>query len=109
MSATPRPWDIGEQEVTNVLAIVHKWMGGSTEVAQIYTDDDEISDEMRANADLIVRAVNAFDALLAVARQADVHLHGKPGPRTPGSCCSRVCELIDALDAAFPDWREWPT
>ena len=99
MSATPRPWAVGDQEVNNVLPIVHKWLGGKTEVAQLYTDDGAVTDQMRANARLIVISVNAFEELLAVAKAAAT-AYGT-GQSLP------LIESLDVLDAAHPGWRRW--
>ena len=55
------------------------------------------------------RAVNAFAALLAVAKDADDPAHpgdcflcwGRQRDHTPSTCS------LAALDAAIPGWREW--
>ena len=106
MSATPRPWwfiggghdgacqishgkDLGVED--GIVAGVRKW------------DDAEV----------ITRAVNAFDALLAVALAAEV---GSADAYCPicsvfPSVGGRVDHVPSCpyalLDAAHPDWREW--
>jgi hypothetical protein len=98
---TPRPWE----------ATPNGWcvVGANGEtVAYIASEGCD-----RENAPLIERAVNAFDALLAVAK-------GVAEPIVIGDdelvcrCCDgrlpkhdlRGCVLKD-LDAAHPDWRTW--
>lgn len=112
MSATPRPWVVDDSGSVNVLTIVHQYLGGTAEVAQLYTDEDEPTPQMRADADLIVRAVNAFDALLAVAKAAEWRTHEEGGPRDC-SICFHVepshdddCSFARLL-GEHPGWREW--
>ena len=85
MSATPRPWKITDE-----------WAPGWRIAATIGTDEHDVAQvRPMENAHLIVRAVNAFDALLAVAKAADDGL----GITTKMT--------LDELDAAHPGWREW--
>jgi len=77
MSATERPWLRGEypRELLYVM----------------------LSPE---DAETAVMAVNAFDALLAVAKAAG-SANDNPG------WVFEMSDALTALDAAHPDWREW--
>jgi hypothetical protein len=70
MTSTPRPWVAAEQLQTDYEG---HWIYGDTGkmVAATTTEDSvEISEEERANAELIVRAVNAHDELVAALQTA---------------------------------------
>lgn len=58
--------------------------------------------EPRAQA--IVRAVNAFEALLAVAESAASALRDETGQTD-----ADLHRALAALDATHPGWRDWPT
>lgn len=89
MSATPRPWKrvgsyIGSEEMP---------------VGEFEAGDD---------SDFILRAVNAFDALLVVARAQDSADHRQCTRDTyPCDGCEAERIALAALDAAHPDWRAW--
>ncbi len=51
------------------------------------------------------RAVNAFDALLAVAKAAS-DFRGSAAEDF-GGAARLMDEALSTLDAAHPDWREW--
>lgn len=104
MSATPRPWAVDDSGSINELKIVHKYLGGLDEVASLLTDEDEPTPEMRADADLIVTAVNAFDTLLAAAKAAAQDVADSEKDMSP---IGQIADAIDVLDAAHPGWREW--
>jgi len=102
MSATPRPWaiDWGEEkwgeggEVWGIAGPDHKHV--------VETDMGHYPPR-RDDAILIVRAVNAFDALLAVAKAADSKAEDYYGEDKLG----RIARAVEMLDAAHPDWRTW--
>lgn len=84
MSATPRPW---KRDGFTILQDIEEYVSVAGDLAE---PDD---------GDLIVRAVNAFDALLAVAQaHAAGHETGDVGAEL---------DALDAMDAAHPDWRSW--
>jgi len=100
MSATPRPWKARYD------GAVEAWgLDGvdGHEIIEAHRCPDHPNRSMH-DVWLIERAVNAFDALLAVAKAAQHE-----------GCCDRVScgntrarlEAMDALDAAFPNWRTW--
>ena len=106
MSSTPRPWTRGD--VTwegdgnpgvcvdargQIVAFCTSWGAGDC-----VPDNPQPHDF--ANADLIVRAVNAFDALLAVAKAGDTHHH-------PDDQYAAILGAIMELDSKHPDWRTW--
>lgn len=103
MSATLRPWNLEPDDMIlgdherGASAIVY-WAGDVAECRQLHP----IS---RADLDLIVIAVNAFDALLAVAKAAHAdHTFQADSKRTPLADLDRALRI---LDAAHPGWREW--
>ncbi len=108
MSATPRPWvlDIrgapASDRYPNAFEQVHAICGPDEDII-VETDGGYYGPEPD-DARFIVRAVNAFDALLAVAKQATVITDcEKTWDPTP----SYLGEAVNALDAAHPGWREW--
>ena len=98
MSATPRPWfkvedGDGHTVITNNTKAdrsndlsIREWFYGT------------LSDE---DADFIVRAVNAFDALLAVCRAAWSANDDNP------AWLFEMSDALTALDTAHPGWRDW--
>lgn len=76
--ATPRPWEIlvhaEDSEVLNIVGRPEQLPGGVTRaewVAELDADGlDGDMEQNGANAELIVRAVNAHDDLLAAVRRA---------------------------------------
>ena len=104
MSATPRPWrlDIRGAPASD------RDPGNFEQVQGILGADDAAGDHPIVETDsgfygpgpddarLIVRAVNAFDALLAVAKAVQ-EMHRAP----------RLADAMSALDAQHPGWREW--
>lgn len=91
MTATPRPWRVVENQI---------WAGDAESLALVRDLPGRPPTRGQDNADLIVGAVNAFDALLAVAKAAaDLEV-----------CDHQHSDLVRArltLDAAHPGWREW--
>ncbi|HXE86365.1 MAG TPA: hypothetical protein VN524_06140 [Hyphomicrobiaceae bacterium] len=87
MSATPRPWkplNTSDDDMLDagLMACVY---GPDGSVGYVRSGED---------AELVCRAVNAFDALLAVAKAC-------------GDDWEREEKALAALDAAHPDWRTW--
>ena len=117
MSATPRPWISGPTRngMTGPTAAFFMWTGRYTNhegglitrpdaivqgpekysevVAKTYRPED---------ADLIVTAVNGFEALLAVAKEAWDHRD---------DACRKPHTALDValaqIEAKHPGWREW--
>jgi hypothetical protein len=89
MSATPRPWTVELDNEIDLHVIAGADRDGS--IGAVYDSAED--------AHLIVRAVNAFDALLAVAKAAAAEAEG--GSYEPAE------EALDRLDAAYPEWRTW--
>jgi len=85
MSATPRPWRVVENQI---------WAGDAESLALVRELPSRPPTRAQDNADLIVRAVNAFAGLLAVAK-------GFEQNKTAGIIA------LERLDVAHPDWREW--
>ncbi len=82
MSASPRPWTVDEHDYQHAFVL---GVDGKT-VADVYDP---------VNAELIVQAVNAFDAMVAALKQARaVLVHDGFVPIGPGGC-------IDEIDAAL--------
>ena len=92
MSATPRP-------------IMTTWhVDGAKRISLVDMTQEE--------ADRIILAVNAFDALLAVAKAASVLNKMAPTLRPPsalGDAQEILMFKLMALDATHPDWLEWST
>jgi hypothetical protein len=63
--ATPRPWTYEER--CSGIVIIPKDLDDETIISSIIPDDedDECTDQQEANAELIVKAVNAYDSLVA--------------------------------------------
>jgi hypothetical protein len=95
MSATPQPWgvsplgDVIDADGETVAYIGSEGLAGPLSGPQPRED---------ADAHLIVRAVNAFAALLAVAKAAE------ESDLTDADGRARLRDRLAALD---PDWREW--
>lgn len=102
MSATPRPWRVVENQI---------WAGDAESLALVRSLPGRPPTRAQDNADLIVRAINAFDALLAVAKAAEWATD-----RTSERYC-QICGLdpgghsveclYTSLDTQHPGWREW--
>lgn len=97
MGATPRPWVIAGAgpEIAMETRCALYWIGPPNS-RRLAATCDSVHEDNLANADLIVRAVNAFAALLAVAKAAD---------KVDESY--QVEGELAKLDAAAPGWREW--
>ena len=95
--ATPRPWHVEHGDVAGPPK------AGQLQEMAAYVDSEGCESE---NAALIVRAVNAFDPLLAVAYAADKYLD-LTAPNHMAE--ERMGDVIRALDTAAPGWRDWPT
>jgi len=92
MSATPRPWRVHDRYDDEV------WAGGGW-VAACVPNPDKRSDENEtgaANADLIVRAVNAHDALVAALRGIITLNHT---PETYESAISAACAALKLAES----------
>ena len=73
MSATPRPWDFKPEKLfngTHVAGRAPEIIAGARLICKM-GGFDEIS---TANAELICRAVNSFDDLLAACKAAEDHI-----------------------------------
>jgi hypothetical protein len=98
MSATPRPWvkDVDAEDA--VMLYRQEGRHLTLPVATVHTGED--------TADLILHSVNAFDALLAVAKAV-------PAPDRVldddfnMNDLHQLAEAMAALDGAHPGWREW--
>ena len=110
MSATPRPWRVGEvtwegdgtagvlvNAGDEVVAFCTTWTG------TFRPREDEAQPRDFANAALIVQRVNAFAALLAVAKAAAL----PDDLREDTKEYRATMEALRQLDAAAPGWREW--
>jgi hypothetical protein len=116
MSATPRPWyAVWEALDAQNQPLCTGIQGANGE--DIVKTDGGYYPPGPEDAKLIVRAVNAFEALLAVAK-AVTHLRIQCQPGEYHYCpkCDQNqlhvqhatwCPIA-ALDAAHPDWRTWP-
>jgi hypothetical protein len=104
MSATPRPW------VKNAGLLWARTQTGEAAVVDCLMVKGVISaTQAKENLDLVDRAVNAFDALLAVARaSAEKHSDSdiRERRKASGQPC-KECEAIAALDSEHPGWLEW--
>lgn len=115
MSATPRPWRVGIWTDQRDPGDGVDWddVGGQVvgsegeHVATFHATEWELVgpdgvDIQLANRDLTLRAVNAFEALLAVAKAADLMKndvwHDDYGV---------LLACLQHLDAQHPGWREW--
>ena len=116
--ATKRPWDV-EFAATKTYDLIYSGsrMDGTTIARVPWTGKPED----RANTDLIVKAVNAHDALVAALKSAEWAVP-TPAADNDGSCPScyagkpgygilatvkferknhmKICQLADALEAA---------
>jgi hypothetical protein len=114
MRTTPRPWyrRVSPSYKNCEVFVVSKsdWDGTVDDgeiVCSAGTADGHTPREV-ANLDLIVQAVNAFDALLAVAKEAELHRHGDTGGKDDeGKIHYELVALYDRLDAQHPGWRDW--
>jgi hypothetical protein len=108
MSATPRPWVIDYDAPDATMLYRQEGRHRTLPVAQFF--------QSAADAVYSLRAVNAFDALLAVAKAAVFTDEGTERHRCP------ICGIADhnrrllpdddecpilTLDAVSPGWREW--
>jgi hypothetical protein len=106
MSATPRPWKEHTQ--------FHRILLGADErdAPDLDAEDVHVIAEVNAHDDgeLILKAVNAFDALVAVAKAAVpvVRDHAQAGPHEcDAGDAQDLPQALAALDATHPDWRDW--
>lgn len=94
--ATPRPWEHSEFDDRRVNA---SGTGNCVAYADVIEHGVAAG---KANAALIVEAVNAHDALMAVyeaaKRQQGELLYGKH----PTAWIPALCDAVDAVDAALP-------
>lgn len=116
MSATPRPWHVivptpeGQEHLPPFpkdMSMRHLGIGAGeiTPVATVWNHHHH--HECIDNTELIVRAVNAFDALLAVAKAAEAPIGYVKKWTDHDVEFPMLQEAIKALDAAHPDWRTW--
>ncbi len=121
MNATPRPWYLAaspDYPDAEIFVVGNPDWNGTVQDGPIIcsagTADGHEQWE-RQNLELIVTAVNAFDALLAAAKAAGLraNLTGGFARQQPGyeealvDCDLAVIRAVLDLDAAHPGWREW--
>jgi hypothetical protein len=92
MSATLRP----EWSVTPMYT---SWPEASARI--------EVDCRNMAAMEKALRALQAFDALLAVAKLAETACMVHPEYLGRDGEWPRLRLALDALDAAHPDWRDW--
>lgn len=93
MSATPRPWGVIKSDSSPSRRAFVCARGG----------EDEVTDWIQADdAELIVRAVNAFDALIAVVEETVARLvHARDGASLPRAAYNAMMRDIVAAQGAL--------
>lgn len=102
MSATPRPWEVDKSWEDGPWALKE---AGKPKLEMDLEGDVDGAIGQRIGPDdavLIVRAVNAFAALLAVAKAAARLTSDRE------DYLATIGDASMALDRAHPGWHEWP-
>ena len=98
--ATPRPWRVDGGTTPQGDLFVHVDDGSIAGRTCIATVHGRIAEGAAANAALIVRAVNAHDALVEACEAASAIMSHAPGcVGDPLPCAG--CKCVDRLDAAL--------
>ena len=85
---TPRPWRVNPERPTEITIL----RGDSSNYLVAKTEESHASINAKANATLIVRAVNEYDVLNEIAEEAEQERHSRAG-----TICAFPEKLCDSL------------